>query len=52
MEITENLEVTGFVESCAKGCGILEPLSQGTALHCDACLVCAQGRIKQSLVSH
>lgn len=52
MEITEHLEVTGFVESCAKYCGIMEPLSQGAALHCDAYLVCAPGRIQGSLVSH
>lgn len=52
MEITEHLEAPGFVESCDKGCGNMGPLSQGAALHHDACLVCAQGRIKQSLVSH
>lgn len=48
MAITEHLEVTGFVESCAKCCGTVEPLSQGD----DACLIVSQGRIKQSLVSH
>lgn len=52
MEVTEHLEVTGFVESCVKGCAIMEPLSQGAALHRDSYLVSAQGRIKQSFVSH